>query len=272
KINGRWHGLLQRDEEGYRRRAGRDFLHYTSADSPLHFWNELLNDKTMDHGIVALVRLATYQYAIENEDMEVGGMPLSEAALASSDAKTFNEWLDRNVRTDEQEAGSLAMMLAASALNVRFLAVKLDRDMKTPLQRLEFLPVGRSAPKGPDERWDAILLSKPGHYDVLYESPVGEELFSLQNENNVIENCSYWRCKPKCPICRCDIETYEDVLCGVSPDCAELFHRCCFKSMVDHDSQEQSGGSSSHVVVRCPVCRIEFTEAEVEDAISGSRK
>lgn len=89
---------------------------------PIHS-PQLLNDKTMDHGIVALVRLATYQYAIENEDMEVtiysrelvygvnqylqvGGMPLSEAALASSDAKTFNEWLDRNVRTDEQEVGS----------------------------------------------------------------------------------------------------------------------------------------------------------------------
>lgn len=30
-------------------------------------------------------------------------MPLSEAALASSNAKTFDEWLDREVRTDGQE-------------------------------------------------------------------------------------------------------------------------------------------------------------------------
>lgn len=41
KVDGMWHGLLQRDEEGYRRRVGRGFLHYTSADSPLHFWNEV---------------------------------------------------------------------------------------------------------------------------------------------------------------------------------------------------------------------------------------
>ncbi|KAF4741681.1 hypothetical protein FOZ63_022222, partial [Perkinsus olseni] len=126
------------------------------------------------------------------------GMPLAEAALASSDAGSFDEWLDREIRTDGQEAESLAMILAASALNVRFLSVQLDRSMDTALQRYEFLPVGRSAPEE-TEHWDAILLFKPGHYDILYEAPVGERLFCLQNENNVIENCSYWRCKPKCP-------------------------------------------------------------------------
>lgn len=38
---------------------------------PYLYPDQVLNDKTMDHGIVALVRLATYEYAIENEDMEV---------------------------------------------------------------------------------------------------------------------------------------------------------------------------------------------------------
>ncbi|KAF4717584.1 hypothetical protein FOZ62_015494, partial [Perkinsus olseni] len=171
-------------------------------------------------------------------------------------------------------AESLAMILAASALNVRFLSVQLDRSMDTALQRYEFLPVGRSAPEE-TEHWDAILLFKPGHYDILYEAPVGERLFCLQNENNVIENCSYWRCKPKCPICRCAIETYENVLCGISPDCPELFHRSCFKSMVDHSrGNETSEGSSSanDITLKCPVCRVEFTDADIDNALFSGRK
>jgi len=189
-----------------------------------------LVDPEVDKALVWAVRHLVATYMLANREAELNGLPLSIAVEASHGE--FDEFITGEVLRWGSEAELVVHTIAPICLGARVLLIQLDRS-STSFPRYKF----------PDDSFteepDVVMLFKPGHYDLLYSTAMGQEILSLESCWDLKSGCEQ---PQECPICMCEPDAGE----GVILPCKHVMCQPCLDSVA---------ANAGDALALCPICQ-----------------